>query len=133
MDKDFVQFLSKPYYMVGSDGIPFGLKPHPRAFGAFPRFLILAKQYGLSYEGFANRTSYLPAKTFKLKNRGKITEDYYADLVIFNPRSLKDNATFEFPRRAPNGIEYVIINGSIAVYNEKITGLFAGKSIKRGE
>lgn len=131
MDKDFVQLLSKPYYMVGSDGIPVGLKPHPRAFGTFPRFLILARKYGLSYEDFANRTSFLPAKTFKLKKRGKISENYYADLVIFNPTDLKDNATFESPRRAPDGIEYVVVNGNIALYDKKITGIFAGKSLKR--
>ena len=131
MDKDFVQFLSKPYYMVGSDSIPLGLKPHPRAFGTFPRFLILAKQYGLSYENFANRVSFLPAKTFKLKNRGKISEGYFADLVVFNPKNLKDNATFQFPRRAPDGIEYVLVNGKIAIYKEKVTGIFSGQAIRR--
>jgi N-acyl-D-amino-acid deacylase len=130
MDKDFVHFLSKPYYMVGSDGIPLGLKPHPRAFGAFPRFLILAEKYGLSYEDFANRTSFLPAKTFKLIGRGRVSEGYFADLTIFNPKQLKDNATFESPRRSPDGIKYVIVNGTVAVYNEKVTGLFAGKALR---
>ena len=117
--------------MVGTDGIPLGFKPHPRAFGAFPRFLKLAKRYGMSYEDFANRTSYLPAKTFKLKNRGKIEEKYFADIVIFNPEDVKDNATFKDPRRAPDGIEYVVVNGKIAVYQEKVTGLFEGKSLRR--
>ena len=133
MDKDFIQFLSKPYYMVGTDGIPLGFKPHPRAFGAFPRFLKLAKQYGMSYEDFANRTSSLPTKAFNLKNRGKIAESYFADIVVFDPENVKDNATFKDPRRAPDGIEYVIVNGKIAVYKEKVTGLFAGQVIRRAK
>jgi N-acyl-D-amino-acid deacylase len=131
MDKDFVWLLSRPYYMVGTDGIPLGFKPHPRAFGAFPRFLKLAKQHGMSYEDFANRTSFLPAKVFKLKNRGKIAEDYFADLVVFDPENIRDNATYKNPRRAPDGIEYVIVNGKIAVYKEKVTGMFSGQAIRR--
>ena len=131
MDKDFVWLLSKPYYMVGTDGVPLGFKPHPRAFGGFPRFLKLAKQYGMSYEDFANRTSSLPAKVFKLKNRGKIAKDYFADFVVFNPENVKDNATYKNPRRAPDGIEYVIVNGKIAVYKEKVTGIFSGQAIRR--
>ena len=131
MDKDFIWLLSRPYYMVGTDGIPIGLKPHPRAFGAFPRFLKLAKQYGMPYEDFANRTSFLPAKVYKLKNRGKIAKDYFADLVIFNSENVKDNATYENPRRCSDGIEYVIVNGKIAVYKEKVTGVFSGQAIRR--
>jgi len=131
MEKDFVWLLSRPYYMVGTDGIPLGFKPHPRAFGTFPRFLKLAKQYGMSYEDFANRTSTLPAEVFRMKGRGKIAKDYFADIVIFDPENVKDNATYINPRKAPDGIEYVIVNGKIAVYKEKVTGLFAGRAIRR--
>jgi N-acyl-D-amino-acid deacylase len=131
MDKDFVWLLSRPYYMVGTDGIPIGFKPHPRAFGTFPRFLKLAKRHGMSYEDFANRTSTLPAEVFRMKGRGKIAKDYFADIVIFAPENAKDNATYKNPRRAPDGIEYVIVNGKIAVYKEKVTGLFAGRAIRR--
>lgn len=131
MKEDMIWLLSKPNYMIGSDMISVGLKPHPRAFGTFPRFLRLAKQYGMSYENFANRTSFLPATVFKLKNRGKIAKDYYADIVIFNPETVRDNATYKNPRRPPEGIEYVIVNGEVAVYKEKVTGLFRGHSIKR--
>ena len=133
MDKDFICLLSRPYYMVGTDGIPIGLKPHPRAFGSFPKILKLAKQYGMSYEILSNRTSFLPAKTFNLKNRGAIEKNYIADIVIFDPENVKDNATYKDPRRPPDGIEYVIVNGKIAVFKGKATGLFAGKSIKRGQ
>lgn len=131
MKKDFVWLLSKPYYMVGTDGIPVGFKPHPRAFGTFPRFLNLAKQYGMPYEIFANRTSYFPAEVFKLKNRGKIAKKYYAGIIVFNPVTIKDNATYNNPRRGPDGIEYVVVNGKIAVYKEKVTGLFASQKIRR--
>ena len=132
MDKDFIWLLSRPYFMVGSDAVPLGFNPHPRAFGTFPKLLKLAKQYGMSYENFANRTSSLPAKVFKLKNRGKIAKNYFADLVAFNPETVKDNATYKNSRRAPDGVEYVVVNGKIAVYKEKVTGLFAGQAIRRG-
>lgn len=131
MDKDFINLLSKPYCMVGSDGIPIGTKPHPRAFGTFPRFLKLAKEHGMPYEIFANRTSSLPAKIFNIKKRGRITEKYFADLVVIDLNSVKDNATYENPRRVPDGIKYVIVNGEITVYKEKVTGIFSGKSIRR--
>lgn len=131
MDRDFIWLLSKPYYMVGSDSIPYGFKPHPRAFGAFPRFLRLAREKGMPFETFANRTSALPAETFRLKDRGYIKEGYYADLVIFDVERVRDNATYKNPRRRPDGIEYVVVNGKIALYKEKVTGLFNGYAVSR--
>lgn len=131
MDKDFIWLLSRPYYMVGSDSIPHGFKPHPRAFGTFPRFLRLAREQGMPFEKFANRTSALPAQTFNLKYRGQIKKDYFADIVVFDGDKVTDNATYKNPRRQPDGIEYVVVNGKIAVYKEKVTGVFNGHAIKR--
>lgn len=64
-------------------------------------------------------------------DRGKIAKKFYADTVAFNPVTVKDNATYNNPRRGPDGIEHVVVNEKIAVYKEKVTGLFAGQAIRR--
>ncbi len=131
IDKDLVWLLSRPYYMVCTDSIPYGFKPHPRGFGTFPKFLRLAREHGMSYETFANRVAAKPAETFKLKDRGQIVRGFFGDLVIFDGENVTDNATYENPRRAPSGIKYVVVNGKIEVYDEKVTGLFSGYALKR--
>lgn len=132
MDRDFVDLISRPYYMVCTDAISIGLKPHPRSFGTFPRFLRLCREQGLSYEVFANRASAVPARTFRLQDRGRIQKEYFADLVVIDGETVTDHATYQDPRRAPSGIKHVIVNGQIAVYNEKVTGLLAGYALQRG-
>lgn len=133
MDKDFIELLSKPYYMVCTDSIPYGFKPHPRSFGTFPRFLRLAREQGMSYNTIAQRMAANPAKTFNLKKRGIIQEGNFADIVILNEETVTDTATYCNPRRGPKGITHVIINGKMVVYEEKVTGLFPGYALKRGE
>ena len=131
LDRDLVVLLSRPYYMIGSDSIPLGFKPHPRAFGTFPRFLRLCRDLGMTYELFANRASALPAKTFALAGRGYIREGYFADLVVVDKDAVTDNATYKNPRRAPDGILHVVVNGKIELYNEKVTGLLNGYAVKK--
>jgi N-acyl-D-amino-acid deacylase len=131
LDRDFVWLLSRPYYMICTDSIPYGFKPHPRAFGTFPRFLCLAREHGMSYETFANRAAAVPAETFRIKDRGHVEKGFFGDLVIFDGRNVTDNATYQNPRRAPTGIKHVVVNGKIAVYEEKVTGLFSGYALRR--
>lgn len=132
MDRDFVWLLTRPYYMVCTDSIPYGLKPHPRSFGTFPRFLRLSREQGVSFGTLANRMAANPAAVFGIRDRGVIENGYYADLVLLDEKKVTDTATYRDPRRAPEGIAHVIVNGRIAVYKEKVTGLFAGRAIKRG-
>lgn len=131
MDRDFIWLVTRPYYMVCSDSIPYGLKPHPRSFGTFPRFLRLAREQGVSFSVMANRLSAVPARTFGLKDRGVISKGYYGDLVLLDEKRVTDKATYRNPRRAPEGIRHVVVNGRIAVYDEKVTGLFAGHALRR--
>lgn len=132
------RFLSLPYVMIGSDssarsfnGITRTGKPHPRGFGSFPRFLC---RYGdaLGMAEAIYRITALPAKTFSIKNRGLISEGYYADIVIFDSDRIADRATFEEPFLRPDGINCVIINGRIVVREGMPTGIKSGRVLKYG-
>ncbi|MFR1759383.1 MAG: amidohydrolase family protein, partial [Christensenellaceae bacterium] len=132
MDRDFVYLLSRPYYMIGSDAIPYGPRPHPRAFGAFPRFFRLAREQGMAIETFAYHASALPARTFKLKDRGEIRVGGYGDLVVLDRERVTDTSTYKHPRRGPKGIEYVLVNGQISLWQGQVTGILAGQGLRRG-
>ena len=130
------RILKKDYVMIGSDSgarstdglLGLGL-PHPRTFGTFPRILGKycrdEKLFDLP-TAIYKMTSY-PCKRIGIKNRGLIKEGYFADLVIFNPDTISDTATYESPKNYPKGIEYVIVNGKITVNNGNHTGAKAGR------
>lgn len=121
--------------------------PHPRGWGAFPRFInhFVQEKKLLSLDEAIYRMSGLPALAFKLENRGQIRQGYYADLVIFDSKTIKDEATYDDPFAPPTGIKYVIVNGKIVVRSnnrntkdnrgEKITftDLYPGVFVPRGE
>ncbi len=129
LHRDFAKLLSKPYYMVGSDGIACHAFPHPRAYGAFAKFLRIARENGLPWETFANRTSYLPAKTFGLKDRGEIAPGKLADIVVLDGATARENATFANPIQLPTGIEYVLVNGKVALRGGRVNGVLAGHGV----
>lgn len=127
------RFLSLPYAMVGSDSTarPLGGKgkPHPRAFGTFPRFL--ARYAPDLAEGVRKLTS-LPAGTFGLRRRGQLREGFFADIVVFRPEDLRDRATYEEPYRRPEGISHVLVNGVPVVFNGETTGERPGRVLRNG-
>lgn len=131
LDKDYIELIKKPYYMVGSDTEPGQMYPHPRTYGTFVKILRLAREYGLDWSVIANRLAGLPARVFNIKGRGIIAEGYFADMVILNPETVADTATFRFPASMPKGIEYVIVNGRTALRRGKFTGVLAGAGIRR--
>jgi len=96
-------------------------KPHPRGFGTFPRFLgrYARDQRQMSLGKGIHKMTMLPAETFGLKARGCIREGYMADLVIFDDQRIKDRATFEEPFLKPEGIHYVLVNGSPVVWEAR--------------
>ena len=137
MDENDVENIMKhPMTMVGSDGrlsTPGVGHPHPRAYGTFPRVLglyVREKQL-LPLETAINKMTGMPALRLGLKDRGFIKEGYYADIVIFDPKTIKDEATFEKPHQYPTGIPYVIINGTMAVDNGTFTGTAKGMVLRR--
>ena len=103
--------------MVGSDGIPdLRGKPHPRLFGTFPRVLghYVRERGILALPEAVRRMTSLSAQTFGMVERGQIKEGYWADLVLFDPNTIIDGATYDAPQTEPDGIRLVIVNGAVA-------------------
>jgi N-acyl-D-amino-acid deacylase len=131
ISRDCVDLLSRPDYMVGSDSIPIGSMPHPRAYGCFPRFLgrLRRKFPIISLEKMVQRMTDNPARRFGLTRRGRIEKGYFADMVVFDPDHVIDNATYDDPIQYPTGIPFVVVNGQVAVDDERCTGVFAGQAV----
>lgn len=117
----------------GSDGLLVGAKPHPRAWGTFPRYLgHYSRDLGLlTLEDMVHHLSGRPAERLKLDRRGLVREGYAADVVLFDPDTVRDEATFDNPRQAATGIHYVFVNGTAAIDGGKPTGARAGRSLRR--
>ncbi|MFH1129596.1 MAG: D-aminoacylase [Patescibacteria group bacterium] len=126
---------------IASDGVGYNTDyyhkkndlVHPRCFGAFPRFLgkYVEQEHLINWEEAIYKITHGPATKLGLKNRGLIKEDYWADLAIINPNTIIDKSTFQNPYQYPGGIEYVLVNGEIAVENGYYTNKRAGKILKR--
>ncbi|UVJ39598.1 amidohydrolase family protein [Arthrobacter sp. CJ23] len=117
----------------GSDGLLVGAKPHPRAWGTFPRYLgHYSRDLGLlSLEETVHHLTGRPAARLKLHKRGLVREGYAADVVLFDPETVRDEATFENPRQAAIGIRYVFVNGTAAIDGGQPTGARAGRALRR--
>ena len=131
--------LKRPYTMIGSDssarsfdGITSVEKPHPRAFGSFPRILgKYVREYGLlTLSEAIYKMTGLTASTFHLKNRGVIKEGYFADITIFDPKKINDTAEYNRPFVSPKGIHYVFVNGTAVLYKENTTGELPGRILR---
>ena len=132
-EKDVRNILQNKLTMIGTDGIDVGSKPHPRAWGTYPRIL---EEYVnnlsiISLENAIYKMTKMPAKKFGIKNRGEIKNNYFADIVIFDQKKIKDNASFTNPKNGPSGIEYVFVNGEKSVINGEVQKVFSGTTIKR--
>lgn len=132
-ETDVQQILAHPLTMVGSDGLPVDPLPHPRLWGAFPRVL---GHYSRDLKLFelpeaVRKMTRLSADRFGLDDRGRIEVGAAADLVIFNPKTVKDAATFSQPQQLAEGIEAVWVNGVLTYRDKKITGKRAGKFLER--
>ena len=119
--------------MVGSDGIPdLRGRPHPRLFGTFPRVLghYVRERHTLALEEAVRRMTSLSAETFGLVERGRVREGYWADLVLFDPATVIDTATYDDPQQEPAGIRLVVVNGRVAYEDGRHTGVGAGKMLR---
>ena len=129
--RDSMELLARPDYMVCSDITPAGSMPHPRSYGAFPRFLgRLRREFRtLTLEQVVQRMTDSPARRFGIAKRGRLEKGYFADVVVFDPQHVTDTATYDDPRQFPIGIPYVLVNGQVAVDQERCTGVLAGQAV----
>jgi N-acyl-D-amino-acid deacylase len=132
-EDDMRAILRDPGTMIGSDGLPNDRFPHPRLWGTFPRVLGRysreEKLFSLS-EAVRKMTS-LPAKRFGLRDRGLVREGYAADLVLFEPETVLDRASFEDPAQPAQGIDAVWVNGVLSYSEQQLAKERAGKFLRR--
>lgn len=133
-ESDLRQILKHPAQMIGSDGLHLPGKTHPRLFGAFPRLLAryVRKQKLLTLEEAVWKMTGFPAQRMGFKDRGRVAAGLAADLVVFNPATIQDVATFDDPCRYPEGISHVLVNGSLVVDGGKHTGALKGEVLTPG-
>ncbi len=131
VSRDSMDLIARDDYMVCSDITPAGSMPHPRCYGAFPRFLgRLRRAYPtVTLEGMVHRMTGRPASRFNLTKRGRVEEGCFADVTIFDAERVIDTATYDDPIQHPVGIPYVVVNGQLAVDNERCTGVMAGQAV----
>ena len=136
-EEDVARIMVHPWTMIASDGRltePGDGHPHPRWYGTFPRVLgRYARDEGiLTLEQAVRKMTALPAERMGIRTRGQIREGWYADLVIFDPTTVIDNATFEEPHQYPTGIDWVIVNGTVQVEDGAYRDLRPGRVLRRG-
>ncbi|MFO7794616.1 MAG: N-acyl-D-amino-acid deacylase family protein [Promethearchaeati archaeon] len=134
-EKDVIEIAQHPLSMVGSDGEVRDIeddKIHPRYYGTYPRYLRKLVFDGniLRLEEAIRKMTSFPANKFEIKNRGLIKEGFFADITIFDPNNLKDQATLEKPNKKSEGIEFVIINGKIVLENGDMKRKYPGRVLR---
>jgi N-acyl-D-amino-acid deacylase len=132
-EDDVRRVLSYPHTMIGSDGLPHDQHPHPRLWGTFPRVLgHYARDVKLfPLEEAVRRMTSLPAAQFGLRDRGVLRPGAYADLVLFDPDTIADRATFEQPKTPAAGIASVLVNGRSVWSDGAATGDRPGRALRR--
>lgn len=115
-----------------NDGPLAGSKSHPRGWGSYPRILgrYVRDEHLLTLTEAVHKMTSLPAKRVGLHERGLLRAGFYADVTIFDPKTVLDRATFEMPNQHPEGIKYVVVNGQISVDNGQRTAALAGRVLR---
>ena len=138
-EPDVVLALKQPWVSIDNDSqgtSPDGLlgreHPHPRAYGTFPRILrkYVREEHALTLEDAIRKFSALPAQRMRFTDRGVLKEGMWADVVIFDPATIRDLATFEEPNQLSQGMDYVLVNGVPVIADGKMTGALPGKVIR---
>lgn len=126
-EEDIAAFMRRPWVMTGSDASG----GHPRAYGSFARKYAeyVRRRKVLSLREFIERSTALPADTFRLAGRGRLRPGAFADVVVFDPESYAERATYEQPTLLSVGVRTVVVNGVTAVENGQLTGAAAGRGL----
>ena len=138
-EENTAAFLAHPLGMVCSDGSALATDgplssgtPHPRSFGTFPRVLghYSRDERVMPLETAIHKMTAMPARRLRLVDRGVITPGAFADLVVFDPATVSDRATFANPHQYPVGIELVIVNGEVVFREGALTGRLPGRVLR---
>lgn len=139
-EDNVIKAIKNPLSIISTNGSGYDVEHknsgelvHPRNFGSFPRILAkyVKEKKILSWEEAIHKMSGKPASKFNLKNRGIIKEGNFADITIFNPKTIEDLATPENPYQYSKGINYVIVNGKVILENGERKNIKVGEVIKR--
>lgn len=138
-EPDVALALQQPWVSVDNDSSgtsPDGIlgeeHPHPRAYGTFPRILrkYVREEKKLTLEDAIRKFSALPAQRMRFVDRGVLKQGMWADVVIFDPETVRDLATFDNPNQLSQGMEFVLVNGVPVIENGKMTGALPGKVLR---
>jgi len=128
-------FVVHPVGMFGTDSTFIGAKPSPRTYGSFPRVLgeFVRERALLGLEEAVAKMTSAPASRLGVTDRGLLRDGLLADVVVFDPETVRTNATYDEPRRYPDGIDYVLVNGQLVVDDGRHTGALPGRVVRRGQ
>lgn len=126
--------MQHPAHTVGSDGILVGERPHPRSWGTFPRMLetYVRIEKVLTLTECVRHMTSSAARRLRLADRGLVAEGMLADLVVFDPETVSEKATYATPRQAATGINHVMVNGVFALWDGQVSGDRSGRVIRLG-
>jgi N-acyl-D-amino-acid deacylase len=133
--------IAQPWVAFGSDaesmapeGVFLKSNPHPRAYGTFARLLgrYVRDEGVISLSEAIRRLTSFPATNLNIEDRGMLKEDFFADIAIFDPATIRDNASYAEPHRYATGVQHVIVNGVPVLLNGEHTGATPGRFVKRG-
>jgi N-acyl-D-amino-acid deacylase len=127
-ESDIEAFMRQPWVMTCSDGSP----GHPRKYGTYPRKLRLYvyEKHVIPLEFAIRSSTSLPAETLGLKDRGLLKPGDFADVLVFDPRTFNERATYRAPTVLSTGVQYLIVNGQLAIDNRALTPALAGRALK---
>jgi N-acyl-D-aspartate/D-glutamate deacylase len=127
-ENDIEAFMRQPWVMTCSDGS----EGHPRKYGTYPRKIhdYVYQRHVISLEAAVRSSTSLPAETLGLKDRGSLKPGYFADVLVFDPKTFQERATYESPRVLATGVRYLTVNGRLAIDKGNLTTTLAGKALK---
>jgi N-acyl-D-aspartate/D-glutamate deacylase len=127
-EKDIVHFMKQDFVLTGSDGSA----GHPRLFGTYSKKLreyVYGKKV-ISLQRFVQASSAQVAEVARIRERGHLQNDFFADVIVFDPKTVSDRSTFEQPEELAVGMKYVFVNGRLAIEGDKYTGALAGQALR---
>jgi N-acyl-D-aspartate/D-glutamate deacylase len=126
-ESDIEAFMREPWVMTCSDGST----GHPRKYGTFPRKFheYVFTRHIITLEQAVHRSTALPAETLQLKDRGLLKPGYFADVLVFDPKTYADHATYTEPEILSTGVRFLTVNGRLAIDNGQLTPILAGKAL----